>query len=211
MINMSTKLKATKRESLKKSATKEIRLDGKIPAIVYGKDKETKNIAVDNIELLKTVRDEGRNAIISLDVESDGTVDVMLHEYQIDPIKDQVIHADFYIVNMSEEMDVTVTLHFEGEAIGTKSGGVLQQPLYEIQVRAKPANIPDEITVDVTNLEIGDTLSVADLSTDGSYEILDEQDTTIATLVPPTSEEDFAADTDGNAEPELVGADKEDE
>lgn len=208
---MSTKLKATKRESLKKSATKEIRLDGKIPAIVYGKDKETKNIAVDNIELLKTVRDEGRNAIISLDVESDGTVDVMLHEYQIDPIKDQVIHADFYIVNMSEEMDVTVTLHLEGEAVGTKSGGVLQQPLYEIQVRAKPANIPDEITVDVTNLEIGDTLSVADLSTDGSYEILDEQDTTIATVVPPTSEEDFAADTDGNAEPELVGADKEDE
>lgn len=211
VINMSTKLKATKRESLKKSATKEIRLDGKIPAIVYGKDKETKNIAVDNIELLKTVRDEGRNAIISLDVESDGTVDVMLHEYQIDPIKDQVIHADFYIVNMSEEMDVTVTLHLEGEAVGTKSGGVLQQPLYEIQVRAKPANIPDEITVDVTNLEIGDTLSVADLSTDGSYEILDEQDTTIATVVPPTSEEDFAADTDGNAEPELVGADKEDE
>ncbi|WP_087974034.1 50S ribosomal protein L25/general stress protein Ctc [Oceanobacillus rekensis] len=203
---MSTKLTATKRENLKKSATKEIRLDGKIPAVVYGKDKETKSVAVDNVELLKTVRDEGRNAIITLDVENDSTVDVMLHEYQIDPIKDQLIHADFYVVNMSEEMDVAVTLHLEGEAQGSKAGGVLQQPLYEIQVRAKPGNIPEVITVDVTKLDIGDTLTIADLPTERSYEILDEQDITIATVVPSTTEEDLETDNDENAEPELVGS-----
>ncbi|MFP3489515.1 50S ribosomal protein L25/general stress protein Ctc, partial [Staphylococcus sp. SIMBA_130] len=83
---MAVKLKAAKRESLKKSANKEIRLSGQVPAVVYGKNKESKNVAVDSIELLKTVRDEGRNAIISLDIENASSVDVMLHEYQMDPI-----------------------------------------------------------------------------------------------------------------------------
>ncbi|MFC4024123.1 50S ribosomal protein L25/general stress protein Ctc [Oceanobacillus longus] len=207
---MAVKLNATKRENLTKSATKEIRLSGKIPAVVYGKEKESKSVVIDSIELVKTVRDEGRNAIISLDVENDGAVDVMLHDYQIDPIKDQLIHADFYVVNMSEEMDVAVTLRLDGEAQGSKDGGVLQQPLYEIQVRAKPGSIPEEISVDVSALEVGDSLTVADIPTEGSYEILDEQDTTIATVVPPTTEEDFETDTDENAEPELVGAEKED-
>ncbi|MGJ9460229.1 50S ribosomal protein L25/general stress protein Ctc [Oceanobacillus sp. CF4.6] len=207
---MVVKLNAIKREDLTKSATKEIRRSGKIPAVVYGKDKESKSVAIDSIALVKTVRDEGRNAIISLEVENDGAVDVMLHDYQIDPIKDQLIHADFYVVNMSEEMDVAVALRLDGEAQGSKDGGVLQQPLYEIQVRAKPGSIPEEIAVDVSALKVGDSLTVADIPTEGSYEILDEQETTIATVVPPTTEEDFESDTDGNAEPELVGADKED-
>lgn len=210
VINMVVKLNAIKREDLTKSATKEIRRSGKIPAVVYGKDKESKSVAIDSIALVKTVRDEGRNAIISLEVENDGAVDVMLHDYQIDPIKDQLIHADFYVVNMSEEMDVAVALRLDGEAQGSKDGGVLQQPLYEIQVRAKPGSIPEEIAVDVSALKVGDSLTVADIPTEGSYEILDEQETTIATVVPPTTEEDFESDTDGNAEPELVGADKED-
>ncbi|WP_077602850.1 50S ribosomal protein L25/general stress protein Ctc [Oceanobacillus sojae] len=201
---MAVKLNAQKREDLAKSATNEIRNNGRIPAVVYGKNKDPKTVSVDSVDLVKTVRDEGRNAIISLQVEGSDSVDVMLHDYQIDPIKDDLLHADFYIVNMSEEMDVEVSLRLDGESKGEKEGGVLQQPFYEIQVRAKPSDIPEEIVVDVSELDVNDSLSISDLKVTGNYEFLDDPDTTIASVVPPTTEEDLETDTDEDAEPEVI-------
>lgn len=209
---MAIKLKATKREDHKSSATKKLREQGEVPAVLYGKDKETKSIAVNSIELVKTVRDEGRNAIISLDVENDKPVDVMLHDYQMDILKDELIHADFYIVDMTEEMDVDVAIRLDGEAVGTKEGGVLQQPLFELVVRAKPNNIPDEIVVDVSELDIGDSITIADLPKSDKYEILEEEDTAVATVTAPTEEEDLEpSDEDESVEPELVGAEDDEE
>ncbi|GGB51117.1 50S ribosomal protein L25/general stress protein Ctc [Virgibacillus dakarensis] len=201
---MAVKLKALNREDHKKSTTKAIRENGQVPAVVYGKAKEAKSIAVDSLALIKTVRDEGRNTIISLDVENDKPVDVMLHDYQIDPIKDELLHADFYVVNMAEEMDVEVPLRLEGEANGTKEGGVLQQPFYELQVRAKPGNIPEEISIDVSNLGIGDSIAIADLPQRNEYQFLDDPETTIATIVPPDTLKDVEEAPDENDEPELV-------
>ncbi|MFD1449359.1 50S ribosomal protein L25/general stress protein Ctc [Oceanobacillus sojae] len=201
---MAVKLNAQKREDLAKSATNEIRNSGRIPAVVYGKNKDPKTVSVDSVDLVKTVRDEGRNAVISLQVEGSDSVDVMLHDYQIDPIKDDLLHADFYIVNMSEEMDVEVSLRLEGESKGEKEGGVLQQPFYEVQVRAKPNDIPEEIVVDVSELDVNDSLSISDLKVTGNYEFLDDPDTTIASVVPPTTEEDLETDTDESAEPEVI-------
>ncbi|MFD1362579.1 50S ribosomal protein L25/general stress protein Ctc [Lentibacillus salinarum] len=208
---MAVTLKAAKREDLTKSVTKQIRTNGDVPSVVYGKDKESKAISVNSIELVKTVRDEGRNAIISLAIENEKPVNVMLHDYQTEPLKDEVIHADFYIVNMDVEMDVSVSLSLEGEPAGVKDGGVLQQPLYEVQVRAKPANIPDVITVDVAELGVGDTLTVGDLPKADSYEVIDEEETTLATVVPPDTVEDTEEAPDDGAEPELVDASKEEE
>lgn len=209
---MAIKLKATQREDFKTSATKKLRKQGRVPAVLYGKDKETKSIAVNNIELVKTIRDEGRNAIISLDVENDKPVDVMLHDYQMDVLKDELIHVDFYIVDMSEEMDVDVTVRLEGEAAGTKESGILQQPLFELVVRAKPNNIPDEIVVDVSELEIGDIITVADLPKSDKYEVVEEEDTTIATVLAPAEEEELESSVeDESAEPELVGAEDDEE
>lgn len=202
---VAVKLEATLREDLTKSATKEIRNSGRVPAVIYGKEKDSESISVDSIELIKTVRDEGKNAIITLNVENNKSVDVMLHDYQIDPLKDELIHADFYIVNMAEEMDVEVALRLEGEAQGTKDGGVLQQPMYELQVRAKPGNIPEEIIVDITDLKIGDSISVSDITIKGNYEVLEDSDTTIATVLAPDTE-DVEEAPDENAEPKLVGA-----
>ncbi|WP_152657400.1 50S ribosomal protein L25/general stress protein Ctc [Oceanobacillus sp. CFH 90083] len=201
---MAVKLNAQKRENLAKSATSEIRKNGRIPAVVYGKSKDPKTVSVDSIDLVKTVRDEGRNAIISLQVEGGDAVDVMLHDYQIDPIKDDLLHADFYIVNMSEEMDVSVSVRLEGNSKGEKEGGVLQQPLYEVQVRAKPSDIPEEIVVDVSDLDVNESLSISDLKVAGNYAFIDEPDTTIASVVPPTTEEDLETDVDENAEPEVI-------
>ncbi|MGY0694526.1 50S ribosomal protein L25/general stress protein Ctc [Virgibacillus sp. FSP13] len=201
---MAVKLKALNREDHRKSTTKQVRESGQVPSVVYGKEKEARSIAVNNLDLLKTVRDEGRNTIISLDIENGNPVDVMLHDYQIDPIKDELIHADFYIVNMSEEMDVEVPLRLDGEAKGTKEGGVLQQPFYELQVRAKPGNIPEEISVDVSALEVGDSIAITDLPQGKDYQFIDDPETTIATVVPPDTLQDVEEAPDENAEPDLV-------
>src|SRR5690554_3030291 len=105
---MAVTLKATLRNDLRRSVTKQLREAGQLPAIVYGKEKEPKAVSVDQIDLIKTIRDAGRNAIISLDVEGDNSYQVMLHEYQMDPIKQELVHADFYEVDLSEEISVSV-------------------------------------------------------------------------------------------------------
>lgn len=208
---MAITLKAKKRENLSRSTTKQLRKDGYIPGVVYGKSQEPITVSVNNIDLIKTIRDEGRNAIISLEIEDEKSVDVMVHDYQKEIVKDDIIHVDFFAVDMAEEMDVQVPVRIEGEAIGVKEGGVLQQPIFELQVRAKPADIPEEITVDVTNLNIGDSLAVQDIEKTGNYEILDDPETTVVViLAPDTDDVEADTDVDESIEPELVGA-KDDE
>ena len=208
---MAINLKANQRQNLKQSVTRDLRLEGEVPSVVYGKNKEPITVAVNSIELLKTVRDEGKNAIISLNIEGKDTVDVMLHEYQVDPLKDELIHADFYIVDMSEEMDVEVPVHLEGEAAGSKEGGVVQQPLYEVAVRAKPADIPEEIVVDISELNIGDSVMVSDLKEARKYEITEDDNTTIVSVTPPEEMPEEPDTDNADAEPEVINEKSDDE
>ena len=208
---MAVKLKAIKRDDRTSAEIKELRGKGQVPAVVYGKDKETKSVAVDSIPLLKTLRDEGRNVILTLEIEGDSSVDVMLHEYQMDPIKDSLVHVDFYIVDMSEAREVSVPVHIEGDATGVRDGGILQQPLYEVLITVKPADIPDAITVDVSELGIGDSISIADLPKSDKYEFVEEEDQVVASVVPPAAEEPETDAGDESAEPELVGKKSEED
>ncbi|MFP7495434.1 50S ribosomal protein L25/general stress protein Ctc [Terribacillus saccharophilus] len=196
---MAVKLKADKRENNTKSYIKELREEGIVPAVVYGNGKEPVSVAVDSVDLLKTVRDEGKNAIISLDIKGEA-VDVMLHDYQTDSLKGNLVHADFYVVNMSEARNVEVPIQLEGEAPGSKEGGVLQQPLYDLEISAKPNDIPEHISVDVSKLEVGDSISVGDLQANGAYEILTDAETTIATVTAPTAEIESDDTTTGDAD-----------
>lgn len=208
---MAIKLKANQRQNLKQSVTRDLRLAGDVPSVVYGKEDEPITVSVNSIELLKTVRDEGKNAIISLDIANGETVDVMLHEYQIDPLKDELIHADFYVVNMSEEMDVEVPVHLEGEAAGSKEGGVLQQPLYELAIRAKPGDIPEEILINVSELNIGDSIQVSDLKAARNYDITEDDDTTIVSVTPPEEMPEEPDMENADAEPEVINEKSDDE
>src|SRR5699024_7886526 len=145
-----------------------------------------------------------------LDIENDEQIDVMLHDYQMDPIKDELLHADFYIVDMSEEMDVEVALRLEGEPQGATEGGILQQPLYALQVRAKPGDITEEITVDFSSVAMGDSIAVSDLPKAQEYENLEDAEATIATVLPPEEAVEPAETSEEAQEPKLVGADEKD-
>src|SRR5699024_8035992 len=196
--NVATQLEAARREGYRLAASKQIRHVGFISAGVYGKYKEKQTIKVESMELLKTVRDEGRNAIISFTIDGGDTADVMLHDFQTDPVKRELIHADFYIVNMTEEMDVEVSITIEGEPVVTKECGILQQPMHMLQVRAKPRDIPEEIVVNVESLEIGDSISVSDVKETDKFEILDDEDATLVTILAPEEEEE--EETEGTEE-----------
>lgn len=190
-----------KREDHTRSATKKLRQSGQVPAVVYGKENESKSISVDSLELLKTVRDEGRNAVISLQIQGDSAVNVMLHDYQSDHIKDSVLHADFYIVNMSQEMEAQVPVRLEGEP----ENGVVQQPLYEVTVKATPNNFPNEITVDISKKSIGDIITVAEIGESTTYTVVDDAETVVASVLAPNTNADMEGQQETDQEPEFTG------
>jgi large subunit ribosomal protein L25 len=198
---MSVTLNAMKREDHTRSATKKLRQSGQVPAVVYGKENESKSISVDSLELLKTVRDEGRNAVISLQIQGDSAVNVMLHDYQSDHIKDSVLHADFYIVNMSQEMEAQVPVRLEGEP----ENGVVQQPLYEVTVKATPNNFPNEITVDISKKSIGDIITVAEIGESTTYTVVDDAETVVASVLAPNTNADMEGQQETDQEPEFTG------
>ena len=184
---MAKTLQATQREDLKRSSLRKQRKEGKFPAVVYGSNKPTSPIFVDESDFLKAIKQSGRNGVLSLDLGGKKT-SVMLGEYQQDSLKGTIIHADFLAVNMSEEIEVSVRIDLVGEAAGVKEGGVLQQSLHEVTVSAKPNKIPSSVEYDVSNLQIGDTIIVTDLNQDGSFTITQDEDEVIASVLAPRVE-----------------------
>lgn len=186
---MTTTLQAKERKDFKRSALKMIRQNGNIPAVVYGSKLDSKAVYVSSADLTKTIRTVGRNGIISLDVEG-SQHDVVLTDYQED-LKKEIIHVDFLAVDKSSNINVNVRLALVGEAAGVKDGGVLQQPLHELSITAKPDQIPQQVEIDVTQLQVGDTLTVADIKTGGTYSINHEDEEVVASILPPKQEEEI--------------------
>ncbi|MRX72956.1 50S ribosomal protein L25/general stress protein Ctc [Bacillus lacus] len=187
---MAVTIKAKGRNEFTSSAKREIREQGLVPAVIYGKKVDSQSIAVDSIELLKTLRDEGRNAILHIEVDGK-THPVMMTDMQRDPLKNELVHADFLVVDMGAETEVTVPVNLTGDAQGVKDGGVLQQAIHELSVKAKPADIPQTIDVDITSLDVNETITVKDVKVTGNYSITQEEDEVIASILPPRQEEEI--------------------
>ncbi|EWH22650.1 50S ribosomal protein L25/general stress protein Ctc [Bacillus haynesii] len=187
-------LKAEERTDPRRSSLRKIRQSGYVPGVIYGRNLENKSVALDSIELLKILRAEGKNTIINLDINGDQH-SVMVTELQTDPLKDSIVHADFKVVDMEAEMEATVPVNLTGEAEGIKQGGVLQQPLYELSVTAKPKNIPQTIEVDISSLEVNDVLTVGDIPSKGDYSYNHEPDEVVASILPPQKQEETEAES----------------
>ena len=197
-----------------RSDLKQLRNSGKVPAVVYGYGTKNTSVKVDEVEFIKVIREVGRNGVIDLGVGSK-TIKVMVSDYQFDPLKNQITHIDFLAINMSEERTVEVPVQLVGEAVGAKEGGVVEQPLFDLQVTATPENIPESIEVDITDLQINDSYSVGDIKVSGDFTIENDPEESVVTVVPPTdepSEEEIEAMEGESAteEPEVAGEDKED-
>ncbi|WP_050613571.1 50S ribosomal protein L25/general stress protein Ctc [Bacillus testis] len=191
---MSETLKAQERKEFKHSNVVSIRKKGSIPAVVYGANMESTPVEVDATELSKTLKAVGRNGVIELAVGNQKK-NVMLTDYQYDYLDNKFIHADFLAVNLNKKLEADVTLVLEGTASGVKDeGGILQQTLYEVSVTARPTDLPENITVDISSLSIGDTVTVGDIRKNVSVEINNDDEEVIATVLAPRLAEDTEED-----------------
>ncbi|EOY0304847.1 50S ribosomal protein L25/general stress protein Ctc [Staphylococcus pseudintermedius] len=194
---------------------RKIREAGKVPAVVYGYGSKNVSVKVDEVEFIKLIREVGRNGVIELGVGSK-QIKVMVSDYQYDSLKNQITHIDFLAINMTEERTVEVPVHLIGEAPGAKEGGVVEQPLFNLEITATPDSIPEYIEVDISELNINDSLSVADVKVSGDFTIENEAEDTIVSVVAPTeepTEEEIEAMEGASTqeEPEVVGESSEEE
>lgn len=192
---MSTKVKTQTREIGKQSNLTELRHEGFVPAVVYGYKTDSTSISVSEIDLLKTLREVGRNGVMKLDVDGK-SVNVVLSDYQMDVLKGNFVHADFLAINMTDELEVNVTVTLTGQPIGVREGGVLNQPVREVTVKVKPSKIPDTIEFDVTDLAVGDTLTIGDIRDKTEFTLLEEDDITLASVSAPRTDEELESTAD---------------
>lgn len=190
-----TTVKTQTRETGKQSNLTELRHEGFVPAVVYGYKTDSTTIAVSEIDLLKTLREVGRNGVMKLDVDGK-SVNVVLSDYQMDVLKGKFVHADFLAINMSDELDVNVAVHLTGDSAGVREGGVLNQPNRELTVKVKPSEIPDSIDIDVSELAIGETLTVGDVREKIKFNVMNEDDFTLASVGTPRSDEELETTAD---------------
>jgi large subunit ribosomal protein L25 len=210
-MTMNATLKAEKRQDTGKGAARKLRSAGRLPAVVYGQGEDATHLTLDTAEaryLFERISLE--NTIVNLEVEGDGSpVPTLIREIQVHPFRPELIHVDFYKVEEGVKVEVNIPLNLEGMPAGVKNdGGTLAQIVYELPVRVIPSKIPDVITVDVTALEIGDSLHVYDLELEDGLETEMDADRTLATVVMPKGiAEDEGEELEEAAEPELIGED----
>lgn len=183
-------LNARTRQIKGKGAAKKLRKNSQIPAVFYGPNKEPINLALDYPELERIMKGSGgENIILDLKVKSDSgtqTLNVILKDLQVDPIKDTYLHADFYEISMDKEITVDIPIHLLNTPAGVEEGGVLQHVRRELSVSCLPDKLIEALEVDVSQLEIGDSVHVRDLVLPEGITSLDEEDLTIAVVAAPT-------------------------
>jgi large subunit ribosomal protein L25 len=187
--------------------------DNRIPAVLYGPGRETLSLSVDrhDFELLMAHHASG-SMIVELQVEGEKKpINAMIRELQTSPVKGQIVHVDFLVVQMDKPVRAAITLRFVNDPVGVKAGGVLTMNFHEVNVEAKPGDLPEAIDIDVAALEIGDSLHVGDIVAPSGVAILDDSEEVLVSVQPPRVEVEEEVGVEGETEPEIIGGKAEEE
>ncbi|MDR1989969.1 MAG: 50S ribosomal protein L25 [Acidobacteriaceae bacterium] len=215
-------LEATARDTFGKNEARRTRRDGRVPAVMYGAVTgggvaDPTPIAVEPKALLRILHsDSGANTLISLKMDGNETK-VLVKDYQLDPITHAILHADFYRVAMDRAIQVTIPVIIKGEPRGVKlQGGLLEFVRREIEIECLPADIPEHIDVDVTELMLHQGLRVRDVATNPKWNSLTDGDAMLVHIILPKAEESAASATAAaapaaTAEPEVMKKGKKEE
>jgi large subunit ribosomal protein L25 len=209
---MEATLEATARDTFGKNEARRTRREGRVPAVLYGGDKGATPIAVPPKALLKILHSEsGQNTLISLKLAGAGDTRVLVKDFQIDPITHEVLHADFYRIAMDRVLEVTIPVTVHGEPKGVKQqGGILEFIRREIVIECLPADIPEHIDVDVSELMLHQGVRVRDIATNPKWKAITEGEAMLVHVIMPKAEEvaapaeAAAAATATPAEPEVI-------
>jgi large subunit ribosomal protein L25 len=185
------KLKAAHRERLGSAETRRLRRQGLVPGVLYGRD-EPISICVEERELRRALTTTaGLHAILDVQVDGTGKSHAsILKDYQVDKVRGHITHLDLQEVRLDQPIHASVSVHLIGgeDAPGVREGGVLSQPLREINVEALPLEVPEHIDLDVSHMELGGTLRIADIPARDGVTMLDDPETVVATVTAPTRE-----------------------
>lgn len=198
-------VKAEKRDALGKNDSRRLRVDGKIPVVVYGGGTQSLAASAELKDLAAILRlDSGVNTVFSLDIAGDIN-DVIFQDRQIHPVTGRLIHADLRRFAKGEKIEMTVPIHLIGEAAGLdEEGAVLNQALREIKVLCEPAKTPESINVDVSGLTSEHAIHVSDLSVGEGIEITESPETVVASIA-IVKEAALEPQIEEGAQPEVVG------
>lgn len=182
-----SELKARLRMDAGKGVARKLRKDGLVPAIFYGSKTEPIRLAVNSADLIKLLKDKEENVFINLLIENGEKIKkfTMIKELQIDPVSRKFRHVDFCEVDMKRTMTIDVPIHFTGTAAGVETGGELHHVKRDIKISCLFSALPNFVEVDVSGLQIGDSLKVNDIKLPDGVTVLDPEDTIIASVAAP--------------------------
>jgi len=195
------------RQGVGKGVARKLRAGGRIPGVCYGKGEPSLSISLDPRALRRLLErsEAGMNTLISLAVEGGGAFDgkmVLVRELQKDPVEGSYLHADLLAVDVQQTVEVSVPIHITGRAQGVELGGILDQALRELELECLPLAIPSEILVDVSELDVGDSLHVSDIALPEGVTLRSDPGLSVVSVVAPAKVEEVA---EAAAEVEVEG------
>ncbi|MFQ7235561.1 MAG: 50S ribosomal protein L25/general stress protein Ctc [Enterococcus hulanensis] len=204
---MAVSLKVEERAIRPRSIRNKLRHEGKVPAIVNGYKVESTPISIDEREFSRLLRENGANTVFTIEIGGK-KVNTLLRETQLDTFTHRLTHVELVSVNLSEETEAETEINLVGEAVGVKAGGTLAQTLYTVVVSATPEKLPEGIEVDISGLEIGQSISISDLPKNADYTIVTDADEQVAS-VQEAQELPEEGEVSEGAEPEVIGGSTE--
>ena len=192
----SVPLKAFPRSLVKRGSVKKLRASGRVPATIYGRQIKPQNLELNTLEICDLINHSvSENLLVDLAVENDAKAKrlALVQEIQHHPISGKVLHVDFHEVAEDEKVTVNVPLETTGEAAGVKAGGNLEHTVHKLKVRCLPKDLPDQILVDVTILEIGKSFHLGDIKAPAGVEIIGDKHITVIAVTAPRAEEEVVA------------------
>lgn len=194
------KLQAEVREGTGKGVARKLRQSGRVPAVLYGHGSDAVSLSVDSKELYRLLH-TGAGSNVLVDVVVDGADHLaMPREIQRDAIRGSFWHVDFLEVSRDQTIAVDVPIHVVGESVGVKQGGVLEHHLWDLHVECLPGDVPEGIEVDISALEVGDSLKVSDLAVPSGVTVLTGADESVLAVVVPQTREVEEAEAAAAAE-----------
>ncbi len=203
-------LKTNIRTTVGNGPARRLRQTGRVPAVLYGPKTESVLLSVNKSDL-DLVLKKGRSSqiILNLVIQNNGetyTRPAMIKELQVHPVSRRYLHIDFYEIDMDRKITVGVRVVTTGKSVGVERGGILQIIRRELEVECLPFEVPESIVIDITDLDMGDSVHVKDISLDGDVEFLGESNLTVVTILTPKLEEEPEAEEEAEEE----DAEKED-
>ena len=205
---------ATVREKSTKGAVNKLKREGQVPGVLYSNEMEPIIFSIPELALKPVVYTTEMH-LVNIKIGDNEEVKSILKDVQFDPLTDKIIHVDFQAIKAGQEIQVQVPIMVVGQAIGVKNGGRITQSLHKVDVECLPKNIPTHLEVDISGLDIGDSILIRDLNAE-NIKILNAEDASVIAVTTSRAEEveetdELLEEETDSAEPEVIGKGKSEE